>query len=37
MVSVKKQGSNPGQPRGKKNILLLFDFDKAKMVRDARA
>ena len=36
MVSVKKQGSNPGQPRGKKNILLLFDFDKAKMVRDAK-
>mgnify|MGYP003571287018 CR=1 FL=1 len=36
MVSVKKQGSNPGQPRGKKNILLLFDFDKAKMVRDEK-
>ena len=37
MVSVKKQGSNPGQPRGKKNILLLFDFDKAKMVRDEKS
>lgn len=36
MVSVKKQGSNPGQPRGKKNILLLFDFDKAKMERDEK-
>ena len=36
MVSVKKQGSNPGQPRGKKNIVLLFDFDKAKMERDEK-
>ena len=36
MVSVKKQGSNPGQPRGKKNIILLFDFDKAKMERDEK-
>lgn len=36
MVSVKKQGSNPGMPRGKKNILLLFDFDKAEMVRDEK-
>ena len=36
MVSVKKQGSNPGMPRGKKNILLLFDFDKAQMVRDEK-
>ena len=37
MVSVKKQGSNPGQPRGKKNILLIFDFDKFKMVRDEKS
>lgn len=36
MVSVKKKGSNPGQPRGKKNIIILFDFDKATMVRDAK-
>lgn len=36
MVSVKKQGSNPGQPRGKKNILLIFDFDKFKMERDPK-
>lgn len=37
MVSVKKEGSNPGMPRGKKNILLIFDFDKFKMVRDAKS
>lgn len=37
MVSVKKQGSNPGMPRGKKNILLLFDFDKAQMARDEKS
>lgn len=30
MVSVPKQGSNPGMPRGKKNIVILFDFDKVK-------
>lgn len=36
MVSVKKQGSNPGQPRGKKNIIILFDFDKFKMERDEK-
>ena len=24
MVSVPKQGSNPGMPRGKKNIVVLF-------------
>lgn len=36
MVSVKKHGSNPGQPRGKKNIIILFDFDKATMVRDEK-
>ena len=36
LVSVKKQGSNPGQPRGKKNIIILFDFDKAKMERDEK-
>ena len=27
MVSVPKQGSNPGMPAGKKNILVIFDFD----------
>ena len=36
MVSVLKKGTNPGQPRGKKNIILLFDFDKAKMERDEK-
>lgn len=36
MVSVPKQGSNPGQPRGKKNIIILFDFDKFKMERDEK-
>lgn len=36
MVSVPKQGSNPGMPRGKKNIVILFDFDKAKMERDEK-
>ena len=30
MVSVPKQGSNPGMPEGKKNILILFDFDEVK-------
>lgn len=36
MVSVPKQGSNPGMPRGKKNIIIIFDFDKATMVRDEK-
>lgn len=36
MVSVPKQGSNPGMPRGKKNIIIIFDFDKAKMERDEK-
>lgn len=36
MVSVPKQGSNPGMPRGKKNIILIFDFDKAKMERNEK-
>ena len=36
MVSVPKQGSNPGMPRGKKNIVVIFDFDKAKMERDEK-
>ena len=27
MVSVPKQGTNPGMPSGKKNILVIFDFD----------
>ena len=36
MVSVPKKGSNPGMPRGKKNIVVIFDFDKAKMERDEK-
>ncbi len=36
LVSVKKNGSNPGMPRGKKNIILLFDFDKFTMERDEK-
>ena len=36
MVSVPKVGSNPGMPRGKKNVIILFDFDKATMVRDEK-
>ena len=36
MVSVPKVGSNPGMPRGKKNIVIIFDFDKAKMERDEK-
>ncbi len=37
MVSVPKQGNNPGMPEGKKNILILFDFDKVKTyTRDAK-
>ena len=30
MVSVPKQGANPGMPEGKKNVLILFDFDQVK-------
>jgi len=36
MVSVPKQGSNPGMPRGKKNIILIFDFDNFTMVRNEK-
>lgn len=36
MVSVPKQGSNPGMPRGKKNIVIIFDFDKFTMTRDEK-
>lgn len=36
MVSVPKVGSNPGMPRGKKNIVIIFDFDKATMARDEK-
>ena len=35
LTSVKKKGTNPGMPRGKKNIILLFDFDKFTMTRDS--
>lgn len=30
MVSVPKQGANPGMPEGKKNVVIIFDFDKVK-------
>lgn len=30
MVSVPKQGTNPGMPEGKKNVVVIFDFDKVK-------
>ncbi len=36
MVSVPKSGSNPGMPRGKKNIIIIFDMDQATMVRDEK-
>ena len=36
MVSVPKSGSNPGMPRGKKNIIIIFDMDKATMTRDEK-
>ncbi len=36
MVSVQKKGQNPGMPRGKKNIIVLFDYDKFTMVRDEK-
>lgn len=36
MVTVPKQGNNPGMPRGKKNIVVIFDFDKATMERDEK-
>lgn len=36
MVTVPKQGNNPGMPRGKKNIVVIFDFDKASMERDEK-
>ena len=36
MVSVPKEGSNPGMPRGKKNIIIIFDMDQATMVRDEK-
>lgn len=30
MVSVPKQGNNPGMPEGKKNVVIIFDFDQVK-------
>ena len=30
MVSIPKQSNNAGMPEGKKNIVVLFDFDKVK-------
>jgi hypothetical protein len=30
MVSVPKQGANPGAPEGKKNVVIIFDFDQVK-------
>lgn len=31
MVSVPKQGNNPGMPEGKKNVVIIFDFDQVKV------
>ena len=36
MVSVPKEGSNPGMPQGKKEILIVFDFSKFQMTRDEK-
>lgn len=37
MVSVPKDGNNPGMPNGKKNILIIFDFDQVKTyIRDEK-
>lgn len=36
MVSVPKQSNNQGMPESKKNIVVIFDFDKATMVRDEK-
>ena len=36
MVSVPKQGVNPGMPHGKKNIIIIFDMTKATMTRDPK-
>lgn len=36
MVTVPRHGNNPGMPRGKKNIVVIFDFDKATMERDEK-
>lgn len=37
MVSVPKQSNNQGMPEGKKNIMIIFDFDKVKTyTRDAK-
>lgn len=30
MVSVPKQGDNPGMPEGKKNVVIIFDFEQVK-------
>lgn len=35
-VSVPKSGNNPGMPSGKKNIVIIFDMDKATMTRDEK-
>lgn len=36
MVSVKKDGNNPGTPRGKKNILIVLNMDNVTMKTDAK-
>lgn len=36
MVSVPKESNNQGMPESKKNIVIIFDFDKATMVRDEK-
>lgn len=38
MVSVPKKGDNPGMPVGKKNILIIFDFDQVETyIRDEKS
>lgn len=38
MVSVPQEGANPGMPQGKKNVVIIFDFDKvATYTRDEKS
>lgn len=36
LVSVPKKSNNQGMPESKKNIVIIFDFDKATMERDEK-
>lgn len=36
MVSVPKEGANPGTPRGKKNVIIVLDFDNYTMATDEK-